>query len=186
MPRQRVRPTDGLSPRGRGNPAEMDEAEIRRRSIPAWAGEPLGYDYPALGPAVYPRVGGGTLEMVECLLHVRGLSPRGRGNHQSPGHPPGGLRSIPAWAGEPGRLTPASATRAVYPRVGGGTRPGAGRARPPRGLSPRGRGNPAWRRSRSASSGSIPAWAGEPYQNTFCRKQPPVYPRVGGGTRAPR
>ena len=55
-----------------------------------------------------------------------------------------------------------------------------------KGLSPRGRGNRRERYLVRASSGSIPAWAGEP----GWERRPPtatrVYPRVGGGTRSCR
>ena len=52
-----------------------------------------------------------------------GLSPRGRGNLS-----PRELfriegRSIPAWAGEPEVAAADTPIPAVYPRVGGGTRP---------------------------------------------------------------
>ena len=51
----------GLSPRGRGKPAQGQQAGQGKRSIPAWAGETLpGLRWhPHL--AVYPRVGGGNL-----------------------------------------------------------------------------------------------------------------------------
>ena len=32
--------SDGLSPRGRGNPSLLDSMKALLRSIPAWAGEP--------------------------------------------------------------------------------------------------------------------------------------------------
>ena len=73
---------------------------------------------------------------------LEGLSPRGRGNLN-----PFGVRvhdrgSIPAWAGEPARLSLRIACPRVYPRVGGGT-DGWKMGHPPaEGLSPRGRGNP--------------------------------------------
>ena len=50
---------------------------------------------------VYPRVGGETQEAHVDELVVRGLSPRGRGNHDAgvAARHVGG--SIPAWAGKP-------------------------------------------------------------------------------------
>ena len=50
----------GLSPRGRGNRIVRLRAGIRRRSIPAWAGEPQFQHFPPCWMKVYPRVGGGT------------------------------------------------------------------------------------------------------------------------------
>ncbi len=51
----------GLSPRGRGNLLLKLEEGINRRSIPAWAGEPMAVRGCDGGKGVYPRVGGGTL-----------------------------------------------------------------------------------------------------------------------------
>ena len=117
-------------------------------------------------PKVYPRVGGGTDDIIAAYAVDEGLSPRGRGNLLPLSLPvPLTRRSIPAWAGEPGmagqhhRLT-----AEVYPRVGGGTR----LYLPPVG----GTGN----------HGSIPAWAGEPGIAVIGPVR--VYPRVGGGTFA--
>ena len=48
------------------------------------------------------------------------------------------------------------------------------------GLSPRGRGT-RWERTREVvSSGSIPAWAGNPEWRRKCTREGAVYPRVGG------
>ena len=51
------------------------------------------------------------------------------------------------------------------------------------GLSPRMRGNQGRREGTSPSEGSIPAYAGEPYQRAAKRAEGQVYPRVCGGTR---
>ena len=50
------------------------------------------------------------------------------------------------------------------------------------GLSPRGRGNPLIQPMTGRAWGSIPAWAGEPAQQSQGRRHGGVYPRVGGGT----
>ena len=50
----------GLSPRGRGNPPWATPLARSRRSIPAWAGEPLSNASIIAWTSVYPRVGGGT------------------------------------------------------------------------------------------------------------------------------
>ena len=91
-------------------------------------------------------------------------------------------RSIPAWAGEPRCLDRRIDVARVYPRVGGGTA-GASRIqqRHP-GLSPRGRGNRHCDVLVAFSSGSIPAWAGEPTRGRPRPRAARVYPRVGGGT----
>ena len=72
--------TQGLSPRGRGNPVQVVSNLHWIRSIPAWAGQPIWPHQSALELSVYPRVGGATVA-IEGLYHFgEGLSPRGRGN----------------------------------------------------------------------------------------------------------
>ena len=111
-------------------------------SIPAWAGEPgptFHYDRRAW---VYPRVGGGAPLGIDIGFGCQGLSPRGRGSLGSINGPEDIPGSIPAWAGEPMPSVMTIGAQRVYPRVGGGARPGRGILR--------------------LFGGSIPAWAGEP------------------------
>ena len=92
----------GLSPRGRGNLFPNGARVGLRRSIPAWAGEPLYLCSQAMAVSrVYPRVGGGTSLQPDTEYEVQGLSPRGRGNLVRSIHRHCYHRSIPAWAGEP-------------------------------------------------------------------------------------
>ena len=70
----------GLSPRGRGNRQPLHHRPGRRRSIPAWAGEPRPASAAYASQSVYPRVGGGTQPWIRLLYTPKGLSPRGRGN----------------------------------------------------------------------------------------------------------
>ena len=74
------RPSWGLSPRVRGNPAAPQKKGATTRSIPACAGEPAPTW--SMGPRtrVYPRVCGGTTEATVVLRISMGLSPRVRGN----------------------------------------------------------------------------------------------------------
>ncbi len=135
-------PGRGLSPRGRGNHYADREPAAGSRSIPAWAGEPDRTHGGNHGKRVYPRVGGGTPPARPAIAETSGLSPRGRGNPKGGQDLLGRGGSIPAWAGEP-PLSPLSPfAPGVYPRVGGGTPPPPPHAPTPRGLSPRGRGNP--------------------------------------------
>ena len=90
--------------------------------------------------------------------------------------------SIPAWAGEPRVVTASHMLCKVYPRVGGGTRLARLAIHEHKGLSPRGRGNHYQPASDAACFGSIPAWAGEPYDVGSPALTRKVYPRVGGGT----
>ena len=176
---------DGLSPRGRGNRQGTTHRHDSAGSIPAWAGEPTIPAAAGVQDEVYPRVGGGTKPRDEQEREDWGLSPRGRGN---PGRIPNldaSKRSIPAWAGEPGRPRGIFSKATVYPRVGGGTADTPNLVQSESGLSPRGRGNPLRMLRRPTPRGSIPAWAGEPQVRGSLREVDRVYPRVGGGTRVP-
>ena len=178
------RPADGLSPRGRGNLQHLFNPFNVAGSIPAWAGEPTECAQRRAGRKVYPRVGGGTDDIIKINMPRTGLSPRGRGNPVAlvPKMVRGG--SIPAWAGEPELGQSGSSSRRVYPRVGGGTNLCNKMGGPPMGLSPRGRGNRMIRAGAGRGPRSIPAWAGEPYRTGRDTSVPKVYPRVGGGTHA--
>ena len=132
--------------------------------------------------AVYPRVGGGTGSAWRRRVRTDGLSPRGRGNHKVNASRIGGSRSIPAWAGEPGKGRAVGVGGQVYPRVGGGTALSLNGLNREKGLSPRGRGNPRGRSGCPGGVRSIPAWAGEPLRGVCPRHSETVYPRVGGGT----
>ena len=97
----RISPASGLSPRVRGNPDAAAPPASNPGSIPACAGEPLGWGKLAAVDGVYPRVCGGTSTPAGGVCDQRGLSPRVRGNlgaGQDVLRPAG---SIPACAGEP-------------------------------------------------------------------------------------
>ena len=131
----------GLSPRVRGNRGEGDTGTAPNGSIPACAGEPGRGSARIWSIAVYPRVCGGTAEVIARNAFRVGLSPRVRGNQGRAGDSYAGLGSIPACAGEPGvngievelhgsipacagEPVPRSLSLAailVYPRVCGGT-----------------------------------------------------------------
>ena len=192
----------GLSPRGRGKPSAEYFFSFRLRSIPAWAGETVGYSCPAVGVSVYPRVGGGNTPSIRLRVYRSGLSPRGRGKLADLPALHAKYRSIPAWAGETPALRILSIAFMVYPRVGGGNagaswcpvqscwvypRVGGGNsklvnaARRCYGLSPRGRGKLIHTPASRTSQRSIPAWAGETELMRAMYTTRGVYPRVGGG-----
>ena len=112
----------------------------------------------------------------------RGLSPRGRGNPLRAYAKLALRRSIPAWAGKPDFTATLRQQEVVYPRVGGETSSLAPFSGPSMGLSPRGRGNRSYSGRLVVRDGSIPAWAGKPYDATRPKKCQGVYPRVGGET----
>ena len=131
---------------------------------------------------VYPRVGGGTPWFAWFIHSNGGLSPRGRGNRKTTNENMDRVRSIPAWAGEPGFEEILPDPIRVYPRVGGGTVVVVVRFVLAGGLSPRGRGNRVSYVFVLAVFRSIPAWAGEPIPVSGEKWIITVYPRVGGGT----
>ena len=167
----------------RGNHVDQVSGRQQSGSIPAYAGEPVITPIPVSRCRVYPRVCGGTSEHEASLMPSRGLSPRMRGNL---GMAVGGedyCGSIPAYAGEPARMTAVLAPRGVYPRVCGGTTSDSPAIRNPIGLSPRMRGNPGAPSRGGALLWSIPAYAGEPGTALPNGGGLWVYPRVCGGTR---
>ena len=177
-------PLHGLSPRVRGNP-ECDLAAAGwERSIPACAGEPAVWLTGMTVWAVYPRVCGGTRRPFRAAALRQGLSPRVRGNPEERRTVIVTLGSIPACAGEPGRVVKRFRLYEVYPRVCGGTRRAQRRRRRRRlvGLSPRVRGNHRSNQPPAGPSRSIPACAGEPTCSASASRAGKVYPRVCGGT----
>ena len=177
-------PSDGLSPRVRGNRSRPVSRSRQRRSIPACAGEPRRVAAAGVSPKVYPRVCGGTAANGPPPLHARGLSPRVRGNHHPQRADGGGQGSIPACAGEPGRHRSVTGRGRVYPRVCGGTPATRPAALVAPGLSPRVRGNLDQRSPATGRRRSIPACAGEPQFRRLRLRLPRVYPRVCGGTQS--
>ena len=152
----------GLSPRVRGNRSPRAAGNIRRRSIPACAGEPIRAESPSDIMKVYPRVCGGTVYSVAQGRDVLGLSPRVRGNRDFVHRllPP--QRSIPACAGEPLPGEHQTEVLGVYPRVCGGTPSVVVFVMCVVGLSPRVRGNLDRLPGEGRAFRSIPACAGEP------------------------
>ena len=112
----------------------------------------------------------------------RGLSPRLRGN---PDENRTGARlhgSIPAPAGEPNAGLDYPGGNRVYPRACGGTHPTSRVRLLAVGLSPRLRGNLQGRVPDGLGTGSIPAPAGEPTDQSLTQIDERVYPRACGGT----
>ena len=96
----------GLSPRLRGNLRFLPGAFSDSRSIPAPAGEPRHRLI-----RVYPRACGGTADGRRPTAYRGGLSPRLRGNRAGEAVEVLIRGSIPAPAGEPGRILPPPVTR---------------------------------------------------------------------------
>ena len=111
----------GLSPRVRGNHGRLGLHQRRQGSIPARAGEPCCMEAVGIASWVYPRACGGTVIVRSNQSHVRGLSPRVRGNPTEDVYLGVSRGSIPARAGEPWPPTPRACLHGVYPRACGGT-----------------------------------------------------------------
>ena len=173
---------EGLSPRVRGNPVGEFADGSAVRSIPACAGEPYTDGSDHCLPVVYPRVCGGTDFQWTYHPWTIGLSPRVRGNHSITYRASGGLRSIPACAGEPSPGSSRKPWLTVYPRVCGGTPERRASTHRWTGLSPRVRGNLHGGDVRDGAIRSIPACAGEPWGQSGRCPGHRVYPRVCGGT----
>ena len=176
--------SQGLSPRVRGSLSPALVGDAGGGSIPACAGEPLGYARRLVDHRVYPRVCGGTREAQDGANLASGLSPRVRGNRYLLPKSTIRQRSIPACAGEPASVKANRCQGMVYPRVCGGTHAVNHLRRRRPGLSPRVRGNPALCGCPAGGNRSIPACAGEPRVALPAERTDWVYPRVCGGTGA--
>ena len=119
--RQNLGAERGLSPRVRGNRRSQRGSRLGYGSIPACTGEPNLERFEFRDHWVYPRVYGGTLELLSGNTGLEGLSPRVRGNQPLGAEHVGYQRSIPACTGEPALCPPSRPTLRVYPRVYGGT-----------------------------------------------------------------
>ena len=182
------RSPSGLSPRVRGNPqiyAEMDRpyglsprvrgnrtTHLQVTVYPRVTGEPSGpYGPPFV--VVYPRVYGGTREMLLPALSSKGLSPRVRGNRNNISDLKFICQVYPRVYGGTEGFNFSPNWPAVYPRVYGGTR-GVQGSIPACTVTIRD----------GSSNRSIPACTGEPHQGCDTAADLAVYPRVYGGTAA--
>ena len=175
-------PSNGLSPRVRGNLCLLRPPSAPPGSIPARAGEPPTRVPTTCVARVYPRACGGTLNITDKAKGPGGLSPRVRGNPPRPRRPRQRCGSIPARAGEPHARCRAQWCRRVYPRACGGTAGYSSGVITSIGLSPRVRGNHGEPAAGHGLDGSIPARAGEPRWKRRCLNTCRVYPRACGGT----
>ena len=151
----------GLSPRARGKLRNGEYPIAVRGSIPACAGEARCPANPSRRRQVYPRVRGGSGEIMTEKQLSTGLSPRARGKPTARQSVVIASRSIPACAGEASLETGTARPPLVYPRVRGGSTPLLLCYSCYSGLSPRARGKQHGGRSQQMREGSIPACAGE-------------------------
>ena len=136
-----TRPTEGPSPRVRGNPLSMGLGFLPAGSIPACAGKPSIGRRRGRHVGVHPRVCGETVFNDAPPVDRQGPSPRVRGNLAGRGARRVAGRSIPACAGKPGPSGRTATDPRVHPRVCGETPPLRSAAAITSGPSPRVRGN---------------------------------------------
>ncbi len=175
----------GLSPRVRGNPADLGVWGKPRRSIPARAGQPAGRGVRYLRAGVYPRACGATYIGVVNRIFENGLSPRVRGNLANLTIKREEIRSIPARAGQPPISLNDNVRYKVYPRACGATTISVIPSSVTGGLSPRVRGNHSDSLAVVGIQGSIPARAGQPVASDNRKAHKRVYPRACGATIMP-
>ena len=193
----------GLSPHGRGKPLPFLQLRLcparvyprtgggnrpnhfrvwgRFGSIPARAGETLRRQPNGFRFAVYPRTGGGNACTPSATGIRMGLSPHGRGKLPKATAALAETGSIPARAGETGRIRLTGFITGVYPRTGGGNTAALRDELLSKGLSPHGRGKPETVDCPKCGTGSIPARAGETAWSSLILRVNGVYPRTGGG-----
>ena len=201
--RARRRRGNGSSPRGRGTPVGARRPVLRRRVIPAWAGNTRSRRPPARsapghprvggehicawrlragasGPSGHPRVGGEHLSPLRPVVLTAGSSPRGRGTQIGPAARSSATRVIPAWAGN--TLIPSSvrSPHTGHPRVGGEHTVSGSSGKSTSGSSPRGRGTHPIRQRLLEFRRVIPAWAGNTRCCDIVANEVAGHPRVGG------
>ena len=172
----------GTSPRVRGKPQSLVRGELRRRYIPARAGEATEPTRRSIDATVHPRACGGSHVLVQLMGVVRGTSPRVRGKRTAGGlrHP--GLGYIPARAGEARSSTTPPTTAWVHPRACGGSASSHHAQAVWQGTSPRVRGKQVGRAPGERDRGYIPARAGEAPRPAPPLPWPAVHPRACGGS----
>ena len=170
----------GSSPHPRGTPATVMRNAMRRRFIPAPAGNTALDDHQPPAATVHPRTRGEHQVTRANQAEERGSSPHPRGTRARLEGLGAASRFIPAPAGNTTSTTPTTRVATVHPRTRGEhARPTTPTASPG-GSSPHPRGTPRVFLSATVNRRFIPAPAG----NTISLKSPPVLP--SGSSPHPR
>ena len=175
-------PYTGLSPRVRGNRADVRVRVGAGGPIPACAGQPEQACGGSYLFRAYPRVCGATVVRSDKVQPATGLSPRVRGNLRAGPSSCFDSGPIPACAGQPMRWQTCCTPAGAYPRVCGATYCAMTTICRAWGLSPRVRGNLLLLVATKLSFGPIPACAGQPVTETAVAFPYWAYPRVCGAT----
>ena len=110
---------DGSSPHARGTPTKSGLKFLRRRFIPACAGNAIPCAQCALPIPVHPRMRGERMYIAAKQGNYPGSSPHARGTPARANAPTIQDRFIPACAGNACRLLPVGPFRSVHPRMRG-------------------------------------------------------------------
>ncbi|KAB7789963.1 hypothetical protein F7D09_1513 [Bifidobacterium leontopitheci] len=170
----------GSSPRMRGTPQLVDDADRRQGIIPAYAGNTLLLWHRQPLTRDHPRVcGEHVLSAIKGVFDT-GSSPRMRGTQNLISHASHNVGIIPAYAGN----TIQGAFQALgwgdHPRVCGEHKAGVAGRRPCWGSSPRMRGTRREVELRTLDLGIIPAYAGNTSSMRHSGPRPWDHPRVCG------
>ncbi len=170
----------GSSPRARGTRADLWRQTLRRRFIPACAGNAHSGHVLVGATPVHPRVRGERSRVVVVGLAACGSSPRARGTPMLDQMCNRLRRFIPACAGSARRAGRSCGRAPVHPRVRGERAAGVDSPHDPHGSSPRARGTHAHQFSRGIVCRFIPACAGNAAGLTLPAFPVAVHPRVRG------
>ena len=170
----------GSSPRVRGTLDCSHCRLIRKRFIPARAGNSMAGSRKWLSNSVHPRACGELSYRSGLSSSLSGSSPRVRGTLRfTPGDQPR-CRFIPARAGNSSRLTLTECPSSVHPRACGELFNAADAVALCGGSSPRVRGTPGWRGKFRWRRRFIPARAGNSQQQWQLCAVRTVHPRACG------
>ena len=168
----------------RGTRSARALSRIRRRFIPAYAGNTRRCRTESRNRTVHPRVCGEHRHGEFPFVHFVGSSPRMRGTHRPPEPDGRDGRFIPAYAGNTGTGAGKSESAPVHPRVCGEHAPAHGVPRERPGSSPRMRGTHAGGGPEGQGRRFIPAYAGNTPGMSLVRARKAVHPRVCGEHRS--
>ncbi len=170
----------GSSPRERGTQERGADGVLRRRFIPARAGNTSPVSPAWSVVTVHPRASGEhRCQRLGYALDA-GSSPRERGTPKSGCKRVRCTRFIPARAGNTTSTIRPPARTKVHPRASGEHWAAAARSCVMVGSSPRERGTPARALRRCRPLRFIPARAGNTSRNTSKSSTAPVHPRASG------
>ena len=170
----------GSSPRVRGTRASNALGSIRRRFIPARAGNAREWSAARQKLPVHPRACGERGLTTVDGSGSPGSSPRVRGTPDTAGYVPQQIRFIPARAGNACRLPAIGCGLPVHPRACGERHAGGGFGPKDCGSSPRVRGTRLRRRAVLRLARFIPARAGNARPSGSAVTAVPVHPRACG------